>query len=166
MATRHIKIRNAAEREQMRSQSRESWEKVNDAIAEARRENLRPQTAAGRVGTTMNAWRTYAPETLRMGPLGHLVVTKADRRYTGEMHITSTQGDVVRAVRGSVKRSLVAEHANEVRAYLATGDTSGLERFRGVRVAGVELEADPDKLDEMGRSGELDWLSLYEGRAA
>jgi len=166
MASRQIKIRNAADRDRLPAQSRDAWERVNDAVAEARRENLRPATAAHRLGTTMASWRKYAPETLRMGPLGHLVVTETDRRYTGEMHITSTEGDVVRAIRGSVLRSTVAEHANAVRIYLATGDTTGLERFKGARVAGVELETDPDALDEMGRSGELDWLSLYEGRAA
>ena len=41
------------------------------------------------------------------------------------------------------------------------GDALVLAPFIGKSVAGHRLEADPDRLDEIGRRGFLDWLSIY-----
>lgn len=64
-------------------------------------------------------------------------------------------------VRGSRAASVVGEYHNAVRHYLTTGDESQLRRFAGKRVGGVELEADPDVLDEMARRGLFSFDSIY-----
>lgn len=157
-----IPVRNAAERARLRPRSLATWEAVNEAIALARRDKLSPQEAARQVGVSMASWRRYAPESLIRDRRGRQAVSKADRRYVGEMRITSTSGVVERAVRGSRQRTRLARHANAVRRYLETGDPEPLDEFRGVRIAGVELETDPDRLDEYARQGEFEWFDLYE----
>ena len=57
---------------------------------------------------------------------------------------------------------MLARHANAVRRYLETEDASGLDEFRGRRVAGLVLETDIDQLEDLARRGEFQWLDLYE----
>jgi len=145
--------------------SEETRLRVFEAISLGRQENLYARTAAARAGTTIPTIRKYAPEVIRPGPLGRLEFTSADR-LSRTMHVTTTEGDEVLTVRGSRAATTVAQHANAVRYYLSTGDVSVLDPYRGKRVAGKVLETDPDKLDQMARAGDLEWLSIYEGRTA
>ena len=87
-------------------------------------------------------------------------VTPSDR-MPFVMYISSTEGVVERVVRGSRARSLVGRHHNAVERYLATGDTSALDPFVGKRVAGVELETAPTRLEDQFIAGELEFLELY-----
>jgi hypothetical protein len=112
--------------------------------------------------------RRYFGHDLERGRGGWSVPKPSDRSYHGDMRIISTDGVVVRPVRGSRARKLIAEHANAVQRYLRglDPDGDGLERFVGRRVAGVELETDRDRLDELEREGEFDeFLELYVDRA-
>lgn len=65
--------------------------------------------------------------------------------------------------RGSGGASRLSAHANAVRNYIYTGDSSELERFHGMRVGGVELETDLDRIDEWARRGELSFEDIYAG---
>lgn len=66
------------------------------------------------------------------------------------------------------ERQLASSHFRAVGAYLAgeSDDDEQLSRFLGVTVAGYELETDPDKLDALDDSGELDMSELYPSRRA
>jgi hypothetical protein len=78
------------------------------------------------------------------------------------MNVLSTQGHLTVVVRGSRSASLVAEHANAVQRYLATGDTSVLAPFVGKRVAGLTLQTDPNEIEAFALSGELDFEDIYD----
>jgi hypothetical protein len=64
-------------------------------------------------------------------------------------------------VAGSRNRSLVARHRAAINHFAATGDASRLRHFEGLMVAGVELETDPDLIQEWGDLGLLDIDELY-----
>jgi hypothetical protein len=76
------------------------------------------------------------------------------------MNVLSTDGHITAVVRGSRAASLVAEHANAVKRYLETGDTTLLDPFVGKRVAGLTLETDPDAIETFALSGELDFEEI------
>lgn len=159
---RGVRVRNARDRQRLRPRSLRAWEGVNEAIVLARSDRLAPDEAARRVGVSVASWRRYAPETLVRDRHGRLAVSAADRRYVGELRIATAGSVVSRPVRGSRKRSMLARHANAVRRYLETEDASGLDEFRGRRVAGLVLETDIDQLEDLARRGEFQWLDLYE----
>ena len=62
----------------------------------------------------------------------------------------------------SSDRSTVGGHWNAVQAYLYTGETEQLDRYRGVHVAGRLLLTDPDVIERLARIGELDLEDIYE----
>jgi hypothetical protein len=69
-------------------------------------------------------------------------------------------------VRDSKQASLVGEYWNEVHAYLAKGDASGLARFNKLQVTDangqrIPLLVDRDALDELGNAGVLSFESIY-----
>jgi hypothetical protein len=166
-------VRGPRDLEQLSPRSREAFLSAGEVVSEARRhgttiahevERLRAQG----VRVSRGDVRRYFGHDLERGPGGWSVPKKADRSYHGDMRIVSTEGVVVRPVRGSRARTLIADHANAVRRYLRgyDPDGDGLERFVGRRVAGVELETDRDRLDELWRQGEFDdFLDLYVDRA-
>lgn len=70
------------------------------------------------------------------------------------------------AVRSSRQASEIGRYWNAVHTYLATGDTSALRRFRGVRVIDrngehVPLLTDLDDLDRLGNARVLSFESIY-----
>ncbi len=58
--------------------------------------------------------------------------------------------------------SVVGRHDNAVKRYLDTGDDSALTQFKGVTVAGHELETDLDALDWLALAAAIDFLEIYE----
>jgi hypothetical protein len=58
---------------------------------------------------------------------------------------------------------VIGAHHAAVGSFLRPGggDPSVLAPFEGRRVAGVELETDPDRLVEYWRQGQLDFLEIY-----
>ena len=120
------------------------------------------------VHVTRESVRRFFGQDLERGPGGWSVPKPSDRSYHGDMRIISTDGLVVRPVRGSRARKVVAEHANAVQAFLlGLDDGEQLRRFRGRRVGGVELQTDLDRLEQEGARGELEFLELYDrGQAA
>lgn len=57
--------------------------------------------------------------------------------------------------------SVVARHDNAVRKYLYTGDSSDLDEFTGVVIAGHLLETRLDELDLLGHVGEINFWDIY-----
>jgi hypothetical protein len=103
----------------------------------------------------------YAEPALTKDVFGRLVPTRTDRLYR-RVHVIGPDGERWIDTRGSRVASTVGEYWNAVRHYLTTGDEAPLEPFRGVRVGGVELQTDPDAIDELARRGEVSFEDLYE----
>jgi hypothetical protein len=139
---------------------KDAYDRVLEVLSIQRRDEVSMTRAAHEAETSIRTVRKYAGEVLERDTSGRYRVKSGDR-LVRPMRITSTDGTVEASVRGSAVASLNARHANAVKQYLNTGDTSVLTPFEGRRVAGRVLETDPDRLDELARRGFLDWLSIY-----
>ena len=73
------------------------------------------------------------------------------------MNVVTTEGVQEVPLRSSRQASIVGEHANAIKKLLLTGDTEPLRKFAGVRVGGRELEVRPEVLEDLERSGELEY---------
>jgi hypothetical protein len=165
---RRTRIRGPRDLAKLPARSREAFANAAEVISEARRRGTTIADEVERLqskGVRVSRYgvRHYFEHDLERGPGGYSVPKPTDRSYHGDLEIISTEGVVPRAVRGSNARRLVSEHANAVNNYLhgRDPDAEGLRRFRGKRVAGVELESDPDRLDLLRDAGELDEYELY-----
>ena len=132
-----------------------------EAVALARRENLTIRTAARRANVSIGTVRKYAGPALETDAFGRLVAKDADRLYR-RVHVIGPRGETFIGVRGSRRASTVGEYWNAVNNYLVTGDELPLRRFSGMSVGGVELETDPDFIEELARRGEVSFEDLYE----
>ena len=66
-------------------------------------------------------------------------------------------------------RDLARDHFQAVTTYLANGSDKSIEqldRFRDAQIAGYQLEIDPNVIDALDDSGELDLTELYPNRRA
>jgi hypothetical protein len=126
-----------------------------------RREGLSLTRAAAQAGTTPNtAWR-YAGGALQRRQDGRIVARRADRLYR-HMRVFTIEGPKAIGVRGSRVASVVGAHASASQHFLATGDDSRLQTFKGKRVGGLLLETDPDVIEAWARRGALDFEAIYE----
>ena len=80
------------------------------------------------------------------------------------MRVVTIDGVRDLAVTDPDERSVAGSHWNAVTHYLETGEFNQLTPFRGVKVAGNELETDPDVLDVREDEGSLDIDHIYPGR--
>jgi hypothetical protein len=88
---------------------------------------------------------------------------KRGDRLLRVMSVLGTGGVVHEVeVRGSRAASLVGEHWSAIDHYLNRGDESRLRRLDGATVAGIDLEADPDVIDEWERRGVLEIEDIYD----
>jgi len=80
------------------------------------------------------------------------------------MRVLTSDGVRDLEVRDTQDRSLVGDHWNAIQHFLGTGKTDQLARFGGLTVAGVELESDPDVIEDREAEGDLDIDHVYPGR--
>lgn len=132
-----------------------------EALSLMRSEDLPLTTAARRAHTDPRTVRRHFAPALRKDPRGRWLA-RGDRE-SFDMLVVSTGGVVERRTRGSRTRSLIGAHHAAVGRFLRPdgGDASVLQPFAGKRVAGVDLETDPDRLVEYWRTGQLDFLEIY-----
>ncbi len=91
------------------------------------------------------------------------------RRRREEMHVLTRDGVVDAPVEvGSMEASTLGSYFNYVGQLLdadtiddANRATDHLGLFDGVKVAGLELETDPDWIEYWARSGQLDIDDIY-----
>jgi len=132
---------------------------VLDVVAGMRRERTELGTAAGRASMSPDVVRYYAGPALRDEPGGGTFAMPADRLYRPMVIISN--GELVEVdVRGSRVASTVSAYWNAVEQYLE-GDDDALRPFVGVRVAGYELEADGEVIEELARRGGFSFESIY-----
>ncbi len=145
-----------------------AYEKAGMALTLMRREGLSLHEAAREVGATPAAVKRHAGEALLRSSRGRYLVTAADTHYRRLWFITP-DGLVTVETRDSRAASLIAEFDAAVQHYLATGDASRVERFKGkvLRAGGKRYPfvADLDVLDELGRRGEISFESIYAAAA-
>jgi hypothetical protein len=143
----------------MRSSEQEARRRAFDALHDMRTRGWSLKRAAATNGTTPNNVRRHLGPALDF-ERGRYRAKRGDR-MPALMTVTGPQGPVEVVVTGSRNRSLVARHRAAINHYAATGDPSRLLRFEGLTVAGVELETDPDLIQEWGEIGLLDIDDLY-----
>jgi hypothetical protein len=140
---------------------REARRRSLETVRIMRRDGRSLTRAAREAGTTPRTVRRYADAALEQSSGGRFKARRADRLLR-VMNVLSTNGHVTAVVGGSRAASLVAEHANAVKRYLETGDTTLLDPFVGKRVAGLTLETNPDAIETFALSGELDFEEIYD----
>lgn len=155
--TRSRPIRSAASFARLTSRERAAYSRTLEALGEMRRG--RSLTAASRnAGTTPGTVRKYAGATIKRP--GARYALGRDRLYRPVTVLTNTGKETLSL--GRRDSTTVSRHWNAVGRYLKQGDSSELERFRGVSMGGYELESDLDVIDELAARGELEFESIYE----
>lgn len=128
------------------------------AIADTRREgDLLPlDSAAARYGLTSGEVRELLP-----GAFNGTGELKASDRLARRVTIVSNNGPEKVTVQSSRQASLAGAYMHAVRLALETGDGRDLTKFRGLRIAGFELETDLEVLADMAEAGYLDGVTFY-----
>jgi hypothetical protein len=85
----------------------------------------------------------------------------AGTRKPGSMAILTADGRLTVVVTSRSERSMAGRYWNAVQHFLATGDSTRLDEFRDVIVAGHELLTDLDLIEELARRGQLEFESIY-----
>jgi hypothetical protein len=113
--------------------------------------------AAMEEGTTVATIRRYAPSTVyREGERDRWKVKKSDR-LRRDMPLVTNRGVEWVTTNSSRQASLLGRYNNDVHFALEHDDDDVLLQYRGVVVAGYELETDLDVLRERRERGELDY---------
>jgi hypothetical protein len=139
---------------ELRTSQKQARARALDALSKVRHGETLTR-AAKEAGTTPNTVAKYAGENLHH-QRGRVVASRSDRLFR-VMNVVATEGVQEVPLRSSRQASLVAEHANAVKKFLLSGDDEPLHKFSGVKVAGRELEVRPEILEELQRTGELEY---------
>jgi hypothetical protein len=152
-------IQNRSALEKLPASAREVRQAALDVKAEALRTGADIAELAAREGITVDAVRWWTVGAVRRKG-GKLTVAAGDRLFR-PMYVYSAGRVEQVDVRGSKVASQIGGYHSAIQHYLNTGDSSRLARFRGVMVAGVELETDLDVIDELARRGGFTFESIY-----
>jgi hypothetical protein len=78
-----------------------------------------------------------------------------------DMRVFTDEGPEVLSVPDPIERSTVAEHWNDTKRGLATGDFTRLDRYEDKTVAGRRLQKNPDEIERWALQGQLDFEDIY-----
>jgi hypothetical protein len=146
---------------------REAHARALEAVNVMRRLGLTIERAARDVGTTVESVLKFGGSSLTRGPRNRYV-PKASDRLLRPMEVITSEGKQSIDVRDSRSAAKIARHANAVRHYVNTGDTSRLREFRravvwsGKRGHRLASDLDLDMLELHGRAGELSFEHIYQ----
>ncbi|GAC1676705.1 MAG: hypothetical protein NVS9B8_18210 [Candidatus Limnocylindrales bacterium] len=139
-----------------RAPSPEVRERAFDALALARRTGISLSQAARTTGTTRRTVLRHAGAGFQRD--GRRWAPRPFDRMVREMTVLTPEGPITVAIRDSRTASLVAEHANAVRAYLRTGDEHRLDGLRrgAFQLGGetIRLVTDADVIDRLAAGAE------------
>ncbi len=166
------RIRSTEDLARLRPAEQAARGRALEALGLMRRDGLTLGKAAKAVNTTPAAVKRHAGAGLTREGQGRYVAKPVDRLYR-PMRAPTPAGVVTLDVRDSRAASKVGDYWNAVRRYLATGDETALHQFRGRR-GGVTVGkrfypfvTDPDHLDALFDTGDLDFDDIYDlARAA
>jgi hypothetical protein len=147
---------------------REAHNRALKAAADMRRERLSLTAAARRNNTSPRTVLKHTPGNFSKVGASRRWKVRAGDTYASEMQVLTAQGLRTITVRGSKQRSIIGQHHNAVRRFLAEGEDAEAELlgFHGLAVSEHELLADPDAIGDMGERGELDEIDIYQLVAA
>lgn len=153
-------VRNRAELDRLPDAAKLARADALNAISIVRREGVTLKEAAWLSLTTPQAIAYWAPGVVTRDGASW-VVSAADRMYRPMFVYSDGQRRNI-DVRGSRVASTIGRYHAAVGHYLATGDSSRIERFAGMRVAGVELETELEVLEQLARRGVFEFESIYQ----
>jgi hypothetical protein len=166
LGKRPVKAPRTAEQFFARSErSQDTWLRVTEAIRKMRTAVVSLQQAAKESGVSPRTVTRLAGSTLKKGKNGRYSVKPGDQLLR-VLKIPAADGSREIGVRGSRQASLLGEYWATVHKYLATGDSSGLEKFRGKQIRDssgliIPLQSDLKELNRLGSAGSLSFESLY-----
>lgn len=157
--TRSARVRGRRDWDRLGERGKDAHYRALKAIGLMRQEGLSLKDAARLAGTTPRTVHRYAePALTKTG--NRYKASLGDRLYR-RMAVMTATGRVDVDVRGSRSASLVGSHHNAIQRYLAIGDEWLLAPYRGKRVGGQELLADPARLEQIAAQRELDIDDIY-----
>lgn len=77
------------------------------------------------------------------------------------MRVLTNSGVEIVGVDDPEDASIVGKYWNAVKEFLGTGDEWALHDFAGELVGGLELEVDPDLIEDFALSGQLSFRDIY-----
>jgi hypothetical protein len=120
--------------------------------------------AIAEMRTTRATVMRYVSSALIKQQSGRYLARPSDR-FVRELNFLTDKGKVPITVRSSRNASKIAEYMAAVDRYLKTGDTAGLEKFRGKSVrAGKSILpflTEPKILDRLENGGQVAFEDLY-----
>jgi hypothetical protein len=121
--------------------------------------------ASSEFGLNPQAVLRLAGSALRKRKNGRYAA-KASDNLLRVLAIPSTDGVREVGLRDSRQASQLAEYWNAVHKYLATGDSSGIHKFKGKQLTGTDgselpFVTDLKELDRLGSAGNLSFESIY-----
>ncbi len=134
------------------------------AVSLMRTKNLSLTEASRQVGIDPATVKRYAGRGLDRE--GRRYTPKPFDRLSRTLRVLTPEGQISLPIADSRTASQIGRYWNAVEHYLATGDTSQLERFRGkffrVNKQAYPFIVDTDLLDDLAAAGELHFDDLYD----
>jgi hypothetical protein len=149
--------------EELTAYQRSEYRRVLAAVSRTRTEpQHRLASAATAEHTTPATVRKWLPEVIRRDVFGRLTVTAADRAFRPVSVIARGRGVIDASTHGSRRATLASRYAHALDLYRAgLAGPEVLTPFEGKRIGGVELETDPDRIDDLDATGLLDDFEFY-----
>src|SRR5438093_6271686 len=149
--------------DELTPRQRAEYHRALAAVSRARTEpRHRLASAAKAEHTTPAMVRKWLPEVIRKDAFGRVTVTAADRAFRPVSMIARGGGPTEVGTRGSRRATLASRYSHALDLYRAGLTGPGVfTPFDGKRIGGVELETDPDRIDELDAIGLLDDWEFY-----
>jgi hypothetical protein len=158
----HLPTVNPPEHKERRVGHRVGW----DALSTSQRRRYERAGITGAdysAGVPLAAARGHAATPER--PARAEATPDRYRSYLGKrrapMRAVTTEGVQPLLGLSKAEARIVAQHENAVKHYLNSGDTTSLDTFQGVQVAGQELETRTNSLDWLAITGDVRFESIY-----
>lgn len=145
--------------------SQDAWVNVANVLKRMRSDKTSLQQASKDAGISPRTVTKLAGSALKKGKSGRYEATNSDRLLR-VLKIPTADGQVDIGVRGSRQASTIGEYWAALHKYLATGDSSGLAKFKGKQIKDstgtvITLLTDLKELNRLGSAGVLSFESLY-----
>jgi hypothetical protein len=139
-----------------RGNKRDTYNRSLHVLAQIRRTGMTLTAAARENHIDPRTVRKYLGTDLKRNG----IPSKSDRRRR-DMLVPTSRGTTPVAVRGSSEASQLGRYMSSVGDYLRTGNTEGLDEFKGKSIGGHRLITDPDALDSLAQAGSLQLDEIY-----
>lgn len=154
---------------EQREQDQDTWNTALRVISKMRSDGLSLNKASKEAGISPSTVKRLAGRAIKKQPNGRYAVARRDSLLR-VVRVPTTNGSQDVAVRNSRDASILGQYWEAVQKYYRTGDSSGIDKFRGTRIKdknGVDfpLITDLKELKRLGSAGSLSFESLYSKSA-